>query len=143
MVNPFFEHCNIGSVLAPITGAVFNSCAIGPNSKLSDAADYCNFIGCVLNSCYYNTFRFEYISCSIINCKNKYEGSSYSDYITQWYNYSGSYVSDLDGTTIGIYGGQHPYSLWPEVPGVTKYNLSIDAATKTMTVKLTVDKLAK
>ena len=53
---------------------------------------------------------------------------------------STKYISALDGTKVGAYGGQHPYSRTPELPRVTKHELNIDAATKTMKVKLTVSK---
>lgn len=139
-----FEHCNIYEICDTIRGAVFNSCYVRSCTKFSGAASNCNLIGCVLNSCVYRKYDsflgragLSWYNCTIINCSDL--GSS--DYTVDFG--SDKYISAIDGTCIGIWGGQHPFSLWPEVPGVTKYNLSIDAATKTMTVKLTVDKLAK
>lgn len=142
-----FEHCNIGTILAPIEGGVFNSCAIGPHSKLSGADSDVNLRGCVLNSCFLSASATR-TNCNVVNCiilsnanANASSQSFFLNYDATQYNYQ--YYSDLDGTKIGAYGGQHPFTQWPEVPGVTQYKLSIDAATKTMNVKLTVDKLVK
>lgn len=142
-----FEHCNIASILAPIVGGVFNSCAIGPNSKLSGAENDINLIGCVLNSCYYSGYA-SMSNCNPYNCYVLSKSNAYSSDKNFFYNYDASqsnyqYSSALDGTKIGAYGGQHPITLRPEVPGVTQYKMSIDSATKTMKVKLTVDKLVK
>lgn len=142
-----FEHCNIQEICAPITGATFNSCAINNCTKFSSAESRTNLIGCVLNSCLYSYYLssgtasgtgIHSSNCTFSNCVKW--GSSFG---TDFYNTSSSCKSALDGTYIGAYGGQHPFTQWPEVPGVTQYKLSIDAATKTMTVKLTVDKLVK
>lgn len=146
-----FEHCGIFEICDTIQGAVFNSCAINKCSRFSGASSKTNLIGCIMNSCayaaYYNppytddhntnslTPGISGNHCTMVNCVRK--GKFNTDY------YDNNEISALDGTPIGAYGGQHPFTQWPEVPGVTKYNLSIDAATKTLKVKLTVDKLAK
>ena len=141
-----FEHCNIVNVLDTIQGANFNSCAIYNCQKFTGAASRTNFIGCVFNSCAYSGWYnapftgngsgiISGYNCTFTNCV-----SSCSCSETNW---NGKKVSALDGTYIGAYGGQHPFTQWPEVPGVTQYKMSIDAATKTLNVKLTVDKLVK
>ena len=143
-----FEHCGITEICDTIQGAVFNSSAINHCYKVSGAASKTNLIGCVLNSCaftgwYTAPFTSMYTSgvsgdeCTRYNCSST-DGSSWG---TE-FSYS-NYLSALDGTRIGAYGGQNPFTQWPEVPGVTNYNLSVDASTKTMKVKLTVDKLVK
>ena len=138
-----FNHCNIGTVIAPITGGEFYSCVIGHSSKLTDATSYANLIGCILNSCYYSTYSHSYLdNCNTINCQTNNGNLGLTRDNAFKFNNS-SYKSDLDGTKIGAYGGQHPYNRYPEVPGVTKHQISIDAATRTMTVTLTVDKLDK
>ena len=141
--HAMFEHCNIGTICAPITGGVFYSCVMGETSKLTDATSWTNLIGCVLNSCYYSTVgNFSIENCTTINCKTNAALGTLSRNAAFNFNDS-SYKSDLDGTKIGAYGGQHPHTRYPEVPGVKKHEISIDAATRTMTVKLTVDKLDK
>lgn len=141
--HAMFEHCNIGTICAPITGGEFNSCVIGHSSKLNDATSYANLIGCILNSCYYSSYLHSYLNnCTTINSKAESGNLDLTPAKSFDFNNS-SYKSDLDGTKIGAYGGQHPHTRYPEVPGVKKHEISIDAATRTMTVKLTVDKLDK
>lgn len=137
-----FEHCNIYQICDTIQGANFISCALGECVKFTGAKSTTNLIGCVLNSCYYgsrNGGQIYYYNCTVVNSE---KNSVYSNVPGTDY-YDKNKISALDGTPIGAYGGQHPFTQWPEVPGVTKYKLSIDAATKTMNVKLTVDKLVK
>ena len=147
-----FNHCNIGQIIAPITGGEFYSCAVGPCKKLPDAESTKNLIGCLLNSCFYANsyvqsqagYNIAGVNYQLVNCvgSTASDGNENSTYLN--FNNSGSsYISADDGTKIGAYGGQHPYNRDPEVPGVTKHEISIDAATRTMTVKLTVDKLDK
>lgn len=142
-----FEHCNITSICAPITGGEFNSCAIGKSSKFSDASSYKNLIGCILNSCFINTYNGYFSNCQTINCLTESDNSNGVDNLYFNFAYKSknnkSCISALDGTYIGAYGGQHPFNRNPEIPGVKKHQISIDAATRTMTVTLTVDKLDK
>ena len=141
-----FDHCNMGTIVAPITGGEFNSCAIGKSTKFTDASSYKNLIGCVLNSCYINNYNEYFQNSNRINCQvvSNSNGDKDAYYPFNYTSYnSKSCISALDGTKIGAYGGQHPFNRNPEVPGVTKHQISIDAATRTMTVTLTVDKLDK
>ena len=50
---------------------------------------------------------------------------------------SSSYVV-TDGTIVGIYGGETPYTLEPTVPKVTASNLQLDMENKKLNVNLTV-----
>ena len=134
-----FEHCNIYEICDTIQGGVFNSCAIKYCTKLKGAASKKNLIGCVLNSCVYGDISTN--NCNYINCE--YISTSWDTWDGDTGFNASSHKSALDGTKIGAYGGQHPYNRYPEVPGVTKHQISIDAATRTMTVTLTVDKLDK
>jgi hypothetical protein len=149
-----FEHCNIVEICAPITGGHFNSCGIRVCTSLSKDVTNANLLACVLNSCAYNGWgtptksyvtgsgsSYTYISGDdqtvMENCITAVGGA-----VGIEYKYT-THISALDGTYVGAYGGQHPFNQYPEVPGVTQHQISIDAATKTMTVKLTVDKLDK
>lgn len=142
-----FEHCNITHICDTIQGGVFNSCSLYNCNYISGAKSRTNLIGCVLNSCTYKYKKDPPLSisgttndiisgfnCSFLNCVSVNNSGM---------NYNGSQISSLDGTKIGAYGGQHPFNLYPEIPGVKKHEISIDAATRTMTVTLTVDKLDK
>lgn len=62
-------------------------------------------------------------------------GSSMSN--TCEYTPNSSYVG-TDGTIIGIYGGDTPYTLEPTVPKVTDSNLQLDMENKKLNVNLTV-----
>ncbi len=53
------------------------------------------------------------------------------------YTPSSSYLG-TDGTIIGIYGGETPYTLEPTVPKVTDSNLQLDMENKKLNVNLTV-----
>lgn len=139
-----FEHCNIREICAPITAGVFNSTFIYTCTKLAGVDSNYNLINCILNSCAYTGY-VKFSDCVQENCYSFSLGSSDTPI-----EFDGSrtgtgkvYTSALDGYVIGAYGGQHPFNRNPEIPGVTKHEISIDAATRTMTVKLTVDKLDK
>ncbi len=130
-----FEHCNIAEICDSIEGGVLNSCALYATTKFSGAASNTNLIGCALNSCCYNSgyvysYRSTYTNCTSLGWSRN-----------NFFNFNeSSYKSDLDGTKVGIYGGQHPYNFTPEVPRVSKYQLGIDPTTKKMRVNLTVTK---
>lgn len=157
--NAYFNHCNIRAIEDTIR-ATFDYCVLRYCMAWVKGNKYGTCIGgSVLNYCIYPTYN----SClnlggtydfsvsgqgaplflynSNVNFNNCYKVRI--DKAADVVNYkSSSYLGD-DDTMVGCYGGQHPYNRNPEVPGVTKYNLSIDAATRTMKVTLTVDKLAK
>lgn len=130
-----FEHCNIHEICDTIQGGVFNSCAIKYCSKFSGASSSRNLIACVLNSCVYGDI---YCSSSTTLTDCSYISTGWNTWGSDT-NYNGG-TSALDGTKIGAYGGQHPYTLAPELPTVSKYQLSVDSANKTMFVNLTVTK---
>lgn len=147
------EHCNIYEICDKITAATFNSTYIYRTTKLAGANDNYNLISCILNSCFTSTFGKGNYMVGGTDCvrENCYVYTLGSGEVPIEFNgtrqRSGiTYTSALDGTVIGAYGasaGHRPYNRYPEVPGVTKHQINIDAATKTMTVTLTVDKLDK
>lgn len=73
----------------------------------------------VTQNCYINNFSTQYVSSSC-EC-----------------NPSSSYVG-TDGTIVGIYGGETPYTLEPTVPKVTNSDLQLDMENKKLNVNLTV-----
>ncbi len=138
-----FEHCNFGKIIAPITGGEFYGSIIGQCVKLTGAKNTVNLIGCIIKGCYHywlNDSKYQSESQFINSKSGGAINSELEDFYYTRYDYGNS---ALDGTKYGIYGGQHPFNRNPEIPGVTKHEFSIDAATRTMTVKLTVDKLDK
>ena len=141
-----FEHCNIVEICDTISGATFNSCFLYLTTRFIGAKSTYNLLGCVLNSCVHSAWNDDRYICGT-NCVflNDY---GFSGSLSNAISFNGvinnnTIYSALDGTIVGAFGGQHPFNLYPEVPGVTKHQITIDAATRKMTVKLTVNKLDK
>ena len=150
-----FEHCNImfiySSVVSSFT-ATFNSCALLGAYYTQSSYNYPILVGCVLNSCVYR-----YASTSKLSSNSKYHiyyttsttlidciSVTYSDYEDNILSFNNTnYLSALDGTKIGAYGGQHPFTLWSELPAVTKHSVKVDAANKKLNVTLTLEKRDK
>lgn len=145
-----FTHCNIVEICAPITAATFWGCRIQSCTSLSNQVDNGNLISCFLNSC---TCSWNPPSKSHVTGTNNSTIAGYDsveENTISYYSYDNQieykntgHISAYDGSLVGAYGGQNPFTLYPEVPGVTQHQITINAATKTMTVKLTVDKLDK
>lgn len=151
-----FEHCNIkyiySSVVSSIT-AIFNSCALINAYYTQSSYNYPILVGCVLNSCVHssthtsklssNTGGLYYFSSStFIDCTGTSNSNILSDSNVLSFD-NNNYISALDGTKIGAYGGQHPYTLWSELPAVTKHSVKVDAANKKLNVTLTLEKRDK
>ena len=84
----------------------------------------------LLNSCCYNG---RIGSSSVTqNCYPEVNLESDASYL-QSQGYLGT-----DGTIVGIYGGETPYTLEPTVPKVTDSNLQLDMENKKLNVNLTV-----
>jgi hypothetical protein len=75
----------------------------------------------VAQNCYYNSFGFNICECSFNTSELQSKG------------YLGT-----DGTVVGIYGGETPYTLVPSVPKVTSSDLQLDNEEKVLNVNLTV-----
>ena len=123
-----FNHCNIGSVTDTISNSSFYNCCI---YETSGGRNKSYIIGCVLKSCTLSAYDVRTSNCSMVDCIKNLGNADYME----WKSYYAP-----DGTLNGVYGGQYPFSLNPELPTVTKYQLGVDPTTKTMHVKLTVTK---
>ena len=105
---------------------------------MSGAKTQINLIGCVFNYC-----------ATLANVQNNWSSECEFNYCftagnsggVNW-NPSSDYICS-DGTKCGAYGGQHPFTQWPEVPAVTKHVLKVDVPNKKLNVTLTIDKLVK
>lgn len=149
-----FEHCNImfiySSAVSSIT-ATFNSCVLIHAYYLQNSYRFPILVGCVLNSCIYNLASTEKGSGG--NYLHYSPSTTFTDCISLTSNILGdsnvlsfnndNYISALDGTKIGAYGGQHPFTLWSELPAVTKHSVKVDAANKKLNVTLTLEKRDK
>ena len=140
--NLTFTHCNIAAITDTIT-AQFNSCVLVRASSQRGNYYYNCLKGCVFNNCIYrentgtNNFYVD-SSNTFINCKSV---SHYTLDTNNVMNFSSTdYISSLDGTMIGCYGGQYPYNLNPDLPQLTKHAVKVDAANKKLNVTLTLDK---
>ena len=144
-----FEHCYIYQICDTIQGAIFNSSAINETIQLSGAKTKINLVGCILNSCtsrqwieyppettHSNYYGVCCANCVLTDCS--YCINDCNNYFAS--NNNNKYISSLDGTPIGAYGGQHPYSRAPELPTVTKYQFAVDPTPKKMHVNFTVTK---
>ncbi len=132
--NLTFTHCNIYNITGYIT-AQFLSCAIYQAG--SDNKRY--LVGCTINSYVRNQTLYG-TNCTYENGHST-GTTTYSNTNSSWVDYyNPKAISSIDGTYIGAYGGQYPYSLYPALPTVTKHTVTVDAANKKLNVTLTLDK---
>lgn len=151
--NTTFVNCNIYEIyVANFSGTIINSiihCSrngSGVGASISSTVllntlwyTYSNFVtigtSSVAQNCYYEN---NYTTCFYNN--SNYNGllnplceCAFSTYQLQSKGYLGT-----DGTVVGIYGGDTPYTLVPSVPKVTSSDLKLDNEKKELKVKLTV-----
>ncbi len=129
--NTTFVNCNIRQLYTPnFSGTIINSIIQG---RLNYGQTLSSTV--ILNSLY-DTYDLSVGSSSVTqNCYfikifNIFDNSCE-------YTPSSSYVG-TDGTIVGIYGGETPYTLEPTVPKVTDSNLQLDMENKKLNVNLTV-----
>ena len=147
--NTTYINCNInrlyvlsfsGTIINSIIGASLNSNGnSGSNgSSISSTVllntliySYSNYVAIasssVTQNCYY---KKDYVN-SLIN------PSSCECALTTSELQSNSYLG-TDGTVVGVYGGETPYTLVPSVPKVTSSDLQLDNEEKVLNVNLTV-----
>lgn len=128
--NTTFVNCNIYQVYpVNFSGTVINSIIYYNNQFYSTV--FLNTLlwvssqigsSSVAQGCYYNE------SWNMNNCECTYSTSQ-----LQSKGYLGT-----DGTVVGIYGGETPYTLEPSVPKVTSSDLQLDNENKQLNVTLTV-----
>lgn len=129
--NTTFVNCNIVYIYySYFSATIINSIIGGSNSSINSTV--------LLNTLYYNYPGFS--STSVLqNCWsadfsfNNYCESPFTVSTLQSAGFIGT-----DGTVVGIYGGDTPYTLVPSVPTVTESNLELDMENKKLNVNLTV-----
>lgn len=114
IINSIIDHHYYSSMTINST-VVLNSLYNSGNIKIGSSS--------VFQNCYSNASA--YISS---NCECTYDTSTLQ---------SNGYLG-TDGTVVGIYGGDTPYTLDPSVPKVTSSSLDLDLEKKELNVKLTV-----
>lgn len=125
-----FNHCNIYEVTDTIT-AVFRNTIIYRSCKVSSTYSTFNFFGCVFDNCALN---YNYVN-TTNTVTNRQSGSLSSNC-----EYSGTIgISSEDGTKIGAYGGQYPFTQSLELPKVTNHTIVVDGVNRKLNVTLTID----
>lgn len=152
-----FEHCNIKYIYSSAVSSIiatFNSCALVGAFYTQSSYNYPILVGCVLNSCIYSqattskqgssftSYLYYTSSTTFTDCIGVNNNSYLSESNVLSFNNT-KFMSALDGTKIGAYGGQHPFTLWSELPAVTKHSVKVDAANKKLNVTLTLEKRDK
>lgn len=127
-----FEHCNIYTVNDTIS-ATFISSVVYRSTTNNNVNSCKNFVGCVFISCGVssNNVGTDNTNIDTVGYVALYENCEHN---------GASGTSSVDGTKVGCYGGQYPFTLEPELPKVTKHVITLDAANKKLNVTLTVDK---
>lgn len=143
--NTTFVNCNIFDLYAPsFSGTIINSiiyCSVNgygnsgyTDSKISSTVllntlytPYVSYsTSSVLQNCFYLSSNYGNLLSNTCDCQ-------YDTSTLQSNGYLGT-----DGTIVGIYGGDTPYTLEPSVPKVTSSDLKLDMEQKKLNVTLTV-----
>lgn len=126
--NMTFVNCDIKLYNISDVSANFMNCAFYSSySGSSYVFSGCVFSYCCIPSSYYNS------SSSAKNCYNTSEAYGASSETILAKNWIGS-----DGTVVGKYGGNTPYTLVPAVPKVTESQIKLDTEAKKLNVTLKV-----
>lgn len=145
--NTTFVNCNFYQLYPSyFSGTIMNSIIQGPYSSSSYTLNSTVLINSIINTSdnrYGNANYFTLGSSSVAqNCYKFNLGSGYistsceckdDTYTLQSKAYLGA-----DGTVVGIYGGDTPFTLDPTVPKVTNSDIKLDTKTKKLNVKLTI-----
>ena len=139
--NTTFVNCNFYCLYPSYFSAtIINSIIQGPHTYNSNTLNSTVILNSVVNTNSYdgNNSNYFIIGSSSVtqNSYINHFGSSYINSSCEC-NPSSSYVG-TDGTIVGIYGGETPYTLEPTVPKVTDSNLQLDMENKKLNVNLTV-----
>ena len=135
--NTTFVNCNFFQLYPTyFSGTIINSIVQGPYRSSSDTLNSTVLINSVFNQVNYSGYSFSIGSSSVTqNCYYVNQTRYVSDACTC--SPSSSYVG-TDGTIVGIYGGDTPFTLVPSVPKVTSSDLDLDLEQKKLNVTLTV-----
>lgn len=155
--NTTFVNCNIWRIyVANFSGTIINSII---QYSVNNNGNYNATDSNILSTVLLNTLWYSYSKYVTIGSSSVAQNCYYLSSSTQFtYNNSTYYgllnplcecifsTSQLqskgylgtDGTVVGIYGGETPYTLVPSVPKVTSSDLQLDNEKKELKVKLTV-----
>lgn len=117
-------------------GTVINSIVNGSTGSYSYVGPSAIFVNCLLNNYYNYLTRYStqqncmYSNNSVLD--NKMECPSDADVML-----NNGWLGN-DGTVVGIYGGNTPFTLEPAVPKVERYTLTVDNEAKVLRASLKV-----
>ena len=143
--NTTFVNCNFYRIYAPnFSGTIINSIIFfSVNNYDSYGYSESQISSTVLLNTLYTPYSTYSTSSVLQNCYNL--SSNYGDLLSATCDckYDTSYLQSksylgTDGTVVGIYGGDTPYTLEPSVPKVTSSDLQLDMEQKKLNVTLTV-----
>lgn len=144
--NTTFVNCNFFNLVTSNFSATIINSIIQSSSASSNVSNILNS-SVVLNSIINTYSRYSGCSFSIgnssvtQNCYKVIDSNLINVDCECYYNdsqlQSNGYLG-TDGTIVGIYGGDTPYTLEPSVPKVTSSSLDLDLEKKELNVKLTV-----
>jgi len=143
--NTTFVNCNFFWLYAPsFSGTIINSIIYySVNRNRSTGYNESQISSTVLLNTLYTPCATYSTSSVLQNCYNL--SSNYDNLLNTTCDcrYDKSYLQSkgylgTDGTVVGIYGGDTPYTLEPSVPKVTSSSLDLDLEKKELNVKLTV-----
>lgn len=123
--NTTFVNCNIYS----LNGNYFSATILNSIIKITNSNLHSSVL---LNTLYYgNNLGNSSVA------QNCYSNNNNPFGLTKEQLQAQAYLG-TDGTVVGIYGGDTPYTLDPSVPHVTSSDIKLDTKTKKLNVKLTV-----
>ncbi len=148
--NTTFVNCNIWAIYAAyFSGTIINSII---NKSLTNYGGYSSSDACLLSTILLNTLintTSNLVSVGSSSVTQNCYFFNNNDYFDRLISsscectfpasliQSNGYLG-TDGTVVGIYGGDTPYTLVPSVPTVTDSSLNLDLDNKTLNVNLTV-----
>ena len=152
--NTTFVNCNLFRLyVTNFSGTIINSII---NASYNNSSTLSPILSTVLlNTLIYSYGTYVSIGTSSVaqNCYNQNNGVYYqannstNEGLINYYTCECSFTTSqlqsngylgTDGTVVGIYGGDTPYTLEPSVPKVTSSSLDLDMEKKELNVKLTV-----
>lgn len=136
--NTTFVNCNFYQLYTEYFSAtIINSIIQGPHVYSSYTLNSTVILNSAITTNIYGGYHFNIGSSSVT--QNCYIGEFGYNFVTNTCdcNPNSSYTG-TDGTVVGIYGGETPFTLVPSVPKVTSSDLQLDNEKKQLNVTLTV-----
>lgn len=126
-----FINCYVNAYYVNYVAGTFINCIVrGYDYRSYSKYNNCNFVNSLLCGYYRTT---DSSTCTVQNCYENEDQTLFDANTLENLGYLGN-----DGTIVGQYGGNNPYTLELAVPKVTDSKISLDMAKKTLNVNLKV-----